>query len=123
MNRLVFLLATLLSLPLFASEKYTGIFMTNDQGTQYADTLIECKTGLVISLSGGEKYRKLTNSYLLRDNLNNYGELYVELKLSNYQLIDKIKYYNSHVDATAVVIDVLRESNMQNLIDSCRGNS
>lgn len=97
--------------------------MTNDQGTQYADTLIECKTGLVISLSGGEKYRKLTNSYLLRDNLNNYGELYVELKLSNYQLIDKIKYYNSHVDATAVVIDVLRESNMQNLIDSCRGNS
>ena len=123
MNRLVFLLATLLSLPLFASEKYTGIFMTNDQGTQYADTLIECKTGLVISLSGGEKYRKLTNSYLLRDNLNNYDELYVELKLSNYQLIDKIKYYNSHVDATAVVIDVLRESNMQNLIDSCRGNS
>ena len=123
MKKLVFLLATLLSLPLFASEKYTGIFMTNDQGTQYADTLIECKTGLVISLSGGEKYRKLTNSYLLRDNLNNYGELYVELKLSNYQLIDKIKYYNSHADATAVVIDVLRESNVQNLIDSCRGNS
>ena len=70
-----------------------------------------------------EKYEKLTSSYLSRDNLNEYGELYVELELSNYQLIDKTKYFNSHVDATAVVVDVLRESNVQTLIDSCRGNS
>ena len=123
MNKVVFTILILISVPALSKGYYSGLFITNNQGAEYADTLILCDSGKLVLLSGGERYKKLVESYFNRQDLSEYGELYVELLLSSYKKVDKILYPKSHYDIVAHVEDVTYETGDKEKINECRKNS
>jgi len=118
MKVLTFGLLLLLSFSLIGKE-LNGVYITNDQGAEYADTLILCKSGEKVILSGADEYEKFVRSYLKTNNLNEYGELYIEVEVKDFEAIDKKKYYLSHYDAKATFIKLLRKDNKQESVDKC----
>ncbi|WP_370980206.1 hypothetical protein [Agaribacterium sp. ZY112] len=105
------------------SEILKGLFLTNDQGALYENTLITCLDNEVVYLYGkGANYDDLVSYYFsANDKLNKYGELYVELDVVEYEQIDKVKYPKDHHDSTAVVIAVLKKDPSHAVVATCKG--
>ncbi len=100
-------------------KELKGVYITNDQGAEYADTLVLCQSGDKVILSGADEYEKFVQSYLKMNNLNEYGELYIEIEVKDFEAIDKKKYYHSHYDAKATFVKLLRKNHEQESVDKC----
>jgi hypothetical protein len=100
-------------------KELKGVYITNDQGAEYADTLILCKSGDKMILSGADEYEKFVQSYLKMNDLNEYGELYIEIEVKDFEAIDKKKYYRSHYDAKATFVKLLKKNLEQESVDKC----
>ena len=124
MRKILFLISASL-LSIVNAETLKGVFVTNDQGALYQDTVITCIDGIIIDVSSENAvYRNLVEYYFNSiENLNKYGELYVELEVSEYLPIDKVKYPKDHWDATATVQQVILSSFEQVEIDKCLSKS
>lgn len=120
---LTFILLFLSGNSIAEQSKLSGLFLTNNQGAEYEDTLIECSTGKVIKLSGKRDVEKLTELYFLLENLSEYGELYLDLIIKDYEMIDKKKYPRSHHDAKVVFVSVVEHSTNPERMNKCRKSS
>jgi hypothetical protein len=118
MKALTFGLLLLLSFSSIGKE-LKGVYITNNQGVEYADTLILCKSGEKVILSGADEYERFVQSYFKMNNLNEYGELYIEIEVKDFKAIDKKKYYHSHYDAKATFVKLTRKSHEQESVDKC----
>jgi len=123
-RHIIALILVFLSGHLIAEQRnVSGLFITNDQGAEYENTIFECKTGKTIKLSGKQEFEKFVELYFSLKNLNEYGELYVDLLISDYEVIDKTIYTHSHYDAKAVFEYVVKHSVDQKHINECRKDS
>ena len=118
-----FILLFLSGYSIAEQSKLSGLFITNNQGAEYENTLTECSTGKVIKLSGKGDYGKFTELYFSLENLSEYGELYVDLTVKDYKVIDKKIYTHSHYEAKATFVSVVEYSTNQERMDKCRKSS
>ncbi len=124
MKKIAFILAAFIC-GILNAEVLNGVYVTNDQGILYEDTVIDCDNKAVVDRNtDNHAYKKLVEYYFRNiEKLNKYGELHVKLEVVDYLPIDKVKYPKDHWDATATVKTVLSKSYDQVIINECLGNS
>jgi hypothetical protein len=118
-----FILLFLSGYSIAEQSNLSGLFITNNQGAEYENTITECSTGKVIRLSGKEGYDKFIELYFSLENLSEYGELYVDLIVKDYKVIDKKLYPHSHYDAMVTFVSVVEHSTNQERMDKCQKSS